>query len=563
MNRADGLSSFDQPYSLTPTFTLKTVPVDISLFTDRGLDKCRKYIDKGWMHEDFTPNWVHDEVKYNNYRRTVFGPTFGPFEQDMPGPGANEARVAISRLNQLRNPDVPGFSSMLRENQSRCGQKYRHVFHRFGRQLHGTLEVLGLYKTYDESYPEWLYQPHAKRKLRISVSMEAAEIGHDYSHDKKSVSFKLKKDELLPPGKVRGIGDLGSLRTNASAHVMGAIKEAWREPFSHKSAVLEYIKGPVRETLSSAFEKLCAVPLGRMYMCYHSDDSCVSGGCKDGTVYFNADIKACDGSHFDAIINRLHVLLSVGPAKKLSVFAPTLDRAFSYLKAPLKMRDPNSHRKVQYLYSSARLYSGSTLTTILNNFANLSIGICFAERCPHPEVLTKAEFMSQFVLAAQDAGYWVKVIPCECPEELQFLKHSPSIVSGVYEPWVNLGAYIKNFGHCPQDVPGRGTLNQRASLYVSEIVRSRENWGNHEFGDAFQHLVLARRGITDSAAYRGAVIEKSIGVCQARVPLESLARRYGCRVDELCELCECIRASGLNSHIHLPVVNCILTKDYG
>lgn len=563
MNRADGLSSFDEPYSLTPSFTLVTVEVDPTLFTQKSLKLCKEYMKAGWMYEDYTPKWVDNTDKYDNYRRTVFGPTFGPYCQDMPGPGRDEARGAISRLNQLRNPGVPGFSHMLQRNQVIFVRKMRAVYRRFSIQLHGLLECDGGYKTYEESFPEWLYQPHAKKQLRLSVAASAEDIGHDRCDDEKPVGFKLKKDELLAPGKVRGIGDLGSMRTNASAHVMSHIKDAWRHPFVHKRGTFEFLKGPYKDDLSNVFRKLCEVPRGSIYMVYHSDDSCVSGGCRDGPVYFNADVKACDGSHFDPVINRLHVLLAVKPDASLSVFAPTLDRAFKYLRSKLKMKDPNSKRRILYEYVSARLYSGSALTTILNNFANLTIGLSFAEKCLRPETLNAEEFMQCFASAAQDAGYWVKVLPCKCVEELQFLKHSPSIVDGVYVPWVNLGAYIKNFGHCPQDVPGRGPLSGRASMYLSEIVRSRENWGDHLFGDAFQHLVLTKRGLSDSSAYRGAMAERSIGESQIRISMESLARRYGCRVDELDELCECIRASGLNSHIRLPVVNCILTKDYG
>jgi len=561
MNGVDGLSLHDSPFSLTPSFTLSLVPADETLFTRAFLNRATAMIQAGMMHQDFTPAWDENR-KYDNYRRTVFGPTFGPYDHDMPGPGHLEARSAVSRMIALRNPSVPGFSKRLTRNQIRTftGPLLRNVHHRFFTQLHSNIN----FGTYEEKYPEWLFQPHAKRQLRIQVHNESVIMGSNTHDEGTPVGFKLKPNELLAPGKQRGVGDLGVMRTDATAYVWSDIKDAWSVPFIHNNWEFEYCKSPDKELLSSVFEKLIDVPYGKAYFCYFSDDSCCAAHCRDGIVRFNADIKACDGSHFDPVFTWLERnLTKSAPYGTPNVFKDAIHRSFKYLGNKLRMRDPNSKKKIDYEFSSKRLYSGSTSTVVVNNGACVNIAFCAQIRVPDPSTVTKAEFIEAFRLGAEDAGYWVKFDLCDCIEKLQFLKHSPSEVEGRYVPWVNIGTYFKNFGHCVHDVPGRGLLAKRASIYVSEIVRSRLNWGDHAINDAFRHLIIDVRGDTKGLAYREVMVEKSIGGNLGRVSLESISSRYDCNVYELEELIHFIERSGLNTHLCLPIIEKILKQDYG
>jgi len=507
------------------------------------------------MHTDYTPRFDVHPFDYTKEYRSVFGPFFILPELNYPGTGAGEYRAAVSRMIALRKPDVPGFDERLSENQASIAKTYRVPLHCFKRHLEKYIER----ETFEEAYPKWLFQPHAKRKFRLMVSNIVSLFGTNYREDTKSVGYKLKPGELLADGKKRAIADLGALRTDATAWCVEKIKEAWSVPFEFGKLRATYTKSSTKDNLRIAFESLLN-PRGVEFF-YHSDDSCVGAHCLDGLVYFNGDIKACDGSHRQPLFDALKLLLCSDKGRD-NVFAPALKRAFGYLSRTLKVR--NKHRKehVKYKFNSARLYSGSVLTTTINNFANLLIAFALNRRVPDPSLVTKAQFKDAYRLAGEDVGYQLKIIDCSIPEDLQFLKHSPSVIDGHVEPWMGLGVFIRGFGTFKGDLPGRGTFSRRAQSYIHGVVQSRLNWGDHIFNDSFGHLMS---GMTTKMSPSLFEIDtsKSVGGCQRRIPIESLSSRYRITEEELVDACKMIATSQIGDRIRHPVFERLYAVDYG
>jgi len=536
---------------------------DMDLFEDYfGLGWMIRQKISGLMHDDCTPDFHVKQDEYDKEYRSVFGPFFPVETAFLPGSGALEYRTMIGRLIAQRLPNDLAKDRRLKGNQLRLHRLNRVPLHRFTRYLESRMER----KSLDESYFDWLFAKHAKKALRKRTHEDSNDIGCNTRDDKLPVQYKMKSDELLAAHKKRGVGDLGAMRTDATAHVCGAIKDAWSGVFSHGSVDAEFVTAPDIDKLGEVFQDLLEPPKGRIVYKYFSDDSSLSALCKDGVVMINSDICKCDGSHGPRVFQACEQMLAQGLGHDHTT-SKVIRRAFGYLGNRCVLRNKHRKEKVFYKFKSKRLYSGSVLTTIINNFANLNIALSLAWRVPDPTLLTKEEFAEQCILAAEDVGYIIRLDICKEPEQLQFLKHSPSVVDGFVTAWMNLGVYMRGFGTFRGDLPGKKSVPIvcRAKAFVSEVVKGRKFWGNHDFNTSFGHLISSSsKTNTVIARHLSDQATKSVGRDVGRfIPLESLAVRYEIKVDELRELISYIKQCNVFTAVSLPVVQKIYTKDYG
>jgi hypothetical protein len=115
---------------------------------------------------------------------------------------------------------------------------------------------------------------------------------------------------------------------------------------------------------------------------------------------------------------------------------------------------------------SPTLYSGTTLTTLLNNTACLNIGVSIIE--------SGAETPDEIIHAAELAGYIVTLEACEIFEDVQFLKHSPVLnTQGYWRPVLNLGVFLRSTGRCRRDLPGRTAdpLHERTKAHEAALIQ--------------------------------------------------------------------------------------------
>lgn len=543
---------------LVGSFTYTTTPVDLGILAN--VDELRAHIARGHLFDDFTPNFHVSQFDYEKQYKTSYLHIQLP-TLNYPGSGASEYRAAIGRMVALRAPERPGFSDRLARNQETIARQYRVPLYCFKLHLEEKIDR----RTYEAEYPEWLFRPCAKRKMRLATDSDMNMFGNDCSDDLLDVEYKLKPGELLAQGKKRAVADLGVLRTQATAWAFDTIKAAWAEPFEFGCLRAVYVKTSTKENLRDAFTSLLD-PGDKIQFMYHSDDSCVSAMCADGLVYFNGDIKACDGSHRRPVIELLRKLLREHKGVP-NCTADAIDRALDYLSRDLVMRNQHDRRqKVKYKFRQPRLYSGSVVTTTLNNLANLLIAIALQKRVPDPRQVCKAEFVEAYRLAGEDVGYILKVISCDVPEDLQFLKHSPCLDGVEIEPWMNLGTFVRGFGSTKVgDLPGRGPVRERALKHMSGVIQGRLNWGDHVLNDAFKACAASNGGMKSPGNTREAEEDhqKSVGVPTRRVSTESLCRRYRLTVDELEDFCSAICSLQPGSYLVHPVASQLYTKDYG
>jgi len=227
-----------------------------------------------------------------------------------------------------------------------------------------------------------------------------------------------------------------------------------------------------------------------------------------------------------------------------------VDGLFEQLKLPCVLNFKNDwtgkvNRRALLIPICMVLYSGSGLTTAVNNVANTLISLSI-RRLLRGRAITKAEAPGLIERAARYVGFLVKVIECEEPSQLQFLKHSPSSVGYSY---LNLGVWIRSFGTCIGRLPGKERLGveARAMKYLKGVVESHIHDGNHIIARAF-----AKR-FAPGLVFSG-----------PEIPTDDLASRYSLCVHEIEEFAGLIESSELYTVIHHDrVIPNIMRMDYG
>lgn len=225
---------------------------------------------------------------------------------------------------------------------------------------------------------------------------------------------------------------------------------------------MEFCKSPEPFHLVSIFEKLINPP-GVYYFVYFSDDSCLSVRTTTGVQMYNLDISSCDGSHGPAVFQAFAQLF---PERTHSTVALLIEQCFTPVRI-YSVDDPRQYVELQP--KTPFLYSGSTITTAINNFACQLFMSSIAD---------VGDFSTAGIIAGGErAGYILTVQACESYHDLQFLKHSPvRDVSGCLRPLLNVGVLLRLSGCCRGDLAnfgGKGkSLKDRAAIFQASLLVS-------------------------------------------------------------------------------------------
>jgi hypothetical protein len=380
--------------------------------------------------------------------------------------------LGMRRLTGKRAPDRVGFHEELLDNQSRWFVRNKPFFKQVGE----------LYAPHMESYTnseleceEHYADMHKKQRLRIEAYKELVESG-ELSKRKakwvKKILWKMKVNEIKKNGKkTRMIGDLGVGASLRGFRLTNALKLAQAtERIYYKGGEIMFCKSPDPFALEEAFEQLIK-PKGRFFFLYFSDDSCLSIRNGDKIDRYNLDISSCDASHGPEIFK---TLVDILPERMQDDMQLLVDQC----KLPVFVQSFQDKRlKARLIPKMPKLFSGSTITTAINNIANLAIAKSIAD-----SIYTGFESIS---LAAQDVGYIVTGCkPLEFIEDIQFLKNSPVLdQSGKWRPMLNLGVLLRASGTCDGDLPGRGDLRERARAFQRGLIHGAYPYTNFELLD--------------------------------------------------------------------------------
>jgi hypothetical protein len=426
-------------------------------------------------------------------------------------------------------------------------------------------------ESYTESFAGLLYEAlihhadkHPKRELRIKAMEELIESG-DLGSPLwlRSVLYKMKCDELAKPGKwPRMIGDLGVAASLQGFRSTGFIKEAMNvKPLIVNGFEIEFVKAPSYARLVSVFEKLMCPPEKNGYMALFSDDSCCSVRLPNGDVkYGNLDISGCDASHTLAIFDQIQYITPDN-------MKPDMSKLVKQCQLPIKIvniHDRHQVCKLKNIHGEPVLYSGSTLTTGINNLANFDIGIAISEDLGAGRI----KDFEDLATSASRVGYVITCEEAKIPHELQFLKHSPAWdENGVMRPLLNLGVLIRASGTSKGDLPGKKSegIEARAASFQKSVLRGMYP------GATFSILLSLRKHVqsaTVTKEYEAAAAKHlPYGLdsesCSYHINDDELSRRYGLSLAEVQELAELIDDAGFGFQIQSSAVDKILRVDYG
>jgi len=495
-----------------------------------------------------------DRGKSGEYH-TVFGPSFvhngEHFIPDNVG-----LSVALTRLTAARNTTefvngIPMHEHL--KNQQKINFTCEYMRPWIAHVQSGVYSSSELAEILREG---WTEKVHPKRLLRQHVEEEYYHTMPYHESHAYAVEYKVKKGETLKNnGKLRGIADLGPHACAISGYYVDIVKDAMEKPYYYKGCEILYVSCPKNELLKEVFRKLFS-PSGKMFFVLFSDDSCLAVRTTTDVFWADMDISSCDGSQYTPVFN----VLKESMAHPL--YNKDIDKTFKQLKSKLRLRSVGSKPSCTATIKLSDpddipLLSGSTLTVITNNTSNVGIAMRIADKLDELPDFNRVEGI--VLESASEMGYIVKCKPVANFEELTFLKHSSTLD---FELFLGLGVLLRSFGTFCGDLPGRGSIEERARAFNSDVVKSFVHAGDHIITRAFNsHKILSTLKSNKNRNYAERILEK--GYSTDAITTTSLCKRYGCGEQELVELARSIEQAKVGHVINLPVVDVIMRMDYG
>lgn len=402
--------------------------------------------------------------------------------------------------------------------------------------------------------------PHKKRLPRLQAIDDLA-AGSRVDYAERTWVFqaelKVKKDETAKWSKYpRTIVDLGCPASLRGSRLAGFMKDAQAyEEIHWRGCIAVFIKTPNHALLQEAFEKLLDPP-GRGYFIFFSDDSCFSVRVHGVVHIYNVDISSCDASHGPRIFSGLADLI---PERIKDDFSILVEQCM----VPLNIISRHNRKnKVRIKPSRPVLYSGSTITTIINNFANTCIFRRLAETDFLPDTVEE-----QLIQGAAAAGYAITLDYCHDYPDIQFLKHSPVYdTSGVLHPLLNFGVLLRASGNCRGDLPGRGPTMERARMFQSALLQGI-------YPNVSAPIIDQMKAECAGTAATSAVLRhvetqflhkvNAIAPTMVRLTDNELLRRYRVTAFEHAAFQQDLDLAPGHLHVSNAVSNKVLQLDYG
>lgn len=514
----------------------------------------------------FPTDALSDEKK--TYK-TFYGPVFFSGSVVYTKWSINNLQKAMTRLTNKREPKIVGLEEELdfnqRQNASIGRGLYKEAllkyYNRIKERVGRTARDLG------EQYSAVEYHsnlPHIKRALRV----QSLQILKDTSAFlegifTRKVEGKVKFPEFAKPGKYpRMIGDYTCPGSLYGGFLMDSIKEAFSEEYSafdgHK---MVFVKSPNREVMLDVFHKLVNPEL--LTFVYHSDDSCAGVRCEDGMLWMNVDISSCDTSNRSPVFEWLEYVC------ESSAYLKVMKGMVAQCRNPLYIANPFSKKeKLKFKSSEPIEYSGSLLTTALNNVASSNIGLAFS--CEVEKLrseggrLTRSAVVELMIKSARNVGY---LVTCEVVTEIegiQFLKNSPfTTQGGGLDFFLNLGVVLRSLGSCDSDLPGKSSesLYVRAYRHVSSVLKGYCHAGNNDVFNALRQKFPIREevGTCDVKIWYHASEMDSVEY----MPNSALCKRYGCTEAEIEQLVFHINECDIGTIVSCSALEKIYKLDYG
>jgi len=432
-------------------------------------------------------------------------------------------------------------------------RRWKRISSRFNAELRQYLTTLGENFLYTQS--EFADLPHPKRALRRQGKLKLDESCAWRTHSLSKVKTKLKTGEYAKPGKkARNIVDLGVEASLIAGRACEVLKD-FISRFEFENAIVNYHGHMSLESLTKTFQRLIKPPDSGFVFEYFSDDSCFAASCRDGTARFNVDFASCDSSHYGVVFDALETMTS-----NCGIFSEQIAAALKQLSADVSVRDCYGKKIATVSLNESLLFSGSTLTTIINNLAQLMLAVKLTTI--DWQSLTVEQASATLRDCARRVGYSVTIVDASenfC--KLQFLKYSPDI-AGV--PYINPGVFLRVLGWSKRDIPKirgkRTSYTERANSFEASKIESFKYSGQTSlFRIMAEKYNICGTGYTPESYFRlEASNSRAYDICDS-----SVMQRYGLTHLQLTVLKDLLRVSAIGSLIRCEASDIIFNVDYG
>jgi hypothetical protein len=489
--------------------------------------------------------------------RSVFGPIFDHAGVIYANCNKNVS-IALTRLTSEVKPEIHGLHAALF-----CAQAlFIPTLDDLRTRLSHAISVYTLvFKDMVEEAFDHVHDPHPKKEIRIRSLLELSytnEIAHDIWMY--VTQGKIKKDEYGKPGKKpRLINDLTCPASLQGAFFTSLMKKAMAAfVYDLPCGVATFISKPDYATLKIQFNNMIDNTLP-IRMIYFSDDSCIAVNTDGVNRLYNMDIFCCDATHG---IEAFKFLQSLFPDDR---HGDIIRRLIKQLTTDLVIKSSNFHKdrkKVVLRPKEPVLYSGTTLTTFVNNDANLFIFCSLEQAAREGRKLTKEEIIA----CAARAGYGITLEPCINVQKLQFLKNSPMLNQhGEYVPVLNQGVLVRSFGRCKGDIPGpsKESYESRARMFNGALLKGMYPYTHFNLLDSLRIGTLAPTKKIEQHALKHLPYEHSV----EQRPIDyisddQLCLRYDLSLVDIQEL-NTYASYGTGSRVRVHASNQMLLIDYG
>lgn len=316
-------------------------------------------------------------------------------------------------------------------------------------------DVMAALKKYSE-------MKHSKRQIRLRSFKGLCDKGLLTGYFTEVIQGKLKLFEKAKPGKPpRYIGDYSTPGSLLGGYLCDVLKHCFGER-NVGNVIFSYVGSAEPEEMDRIGKMLRDDPRDQCY--FFSDDMLM----KIGGKYYEVDISSCDMSNTWAVFAKTLSLVA-----GFATWENLLRRVIRQCALPVYHKNPrNKSQKLKFRPIDPIEFSGTTLTTLLNNLASLAICVM--------SILNGAQSKEDIAASAFACGYKVTCHERSSLEECQFLKHSwDTNDMGEPKSFLNLGAMLRSFGQADRELPGRGDLRVRAYDWCSAVVRGYKHSGNH------------------------------------------------------------------------------------
>lgn len=434
-------------------------------------------------------------------------------------------------------------------------------------QIGVTMPAIVCLFIYDLITFRWYYGlfPHDKKKLRQRVGAAlwgANRLGEECMVQEITAEVKDEPAKVSkPPRQYFSLGPESSMFGGAhvamAKHLMGGKRTVY---IGSDMCHLIFVDNNRAVDMGIAFADAFEARLRReTTIFYFSDDILIVGP----EEIMGLDISMCDGSHSFGIFVVVHrYLVSAG------VPVSVADGLLEQLTKPFRMRNPaNRDEYILCRFLSFYLVSGTTLTTITNNFAALLIASAYIAAAGAGDL--RDEELNEWIA---DTGYVVTREPCAVMEQASMLKRFPcrTECGGVAAP-LCLGALLKNFGDITtildeSVVPGSAglPLEERAFRFLCGVTASWKNEPRHPLIDVLCEVFppngsirIPRDGLWKHSSQRDV----------RRLDVVSICARYNVEVTEYYGLVEALgtlrSANPVGLDITSPFMEAVMRVDYG